>query len=164
MCEIKYSKKIEIPKDQLQRNIQLIFHGIDTYAKILYNGVELLKVNNAFRTYTIPLLDIKDKSKSHEANIEVLISPTEYFDSLGQSKNNMPFKYAQTRKACYQYSWDWAPELNTLGIWRDVQIRFWDNLRFDYVWVRNKILSPQKALLNFAAKMDKYLEEQFLLN
>jgi hypothetical protein len=32
----------------------------------------------------------------------------------------MPFKYAHTRKACYQYSWDWAPELVTMGIWRDV--------------------------------------------
>lgn len=67
----------------------------------------------------------------------------------------MPFKYAHTRKACYQYSWDWAPELVTMGIWRDVQIKFFDEVRFDYVWVRNKIISPQKAVINFAIKLLK---------
>ena len=65
----------------------------------------------------------------------------------------MPFKYAHTRKACYQYSWDWAPELVTLGIWRDVQLTFWRNVRLDYVWVRNRIITKQKAVLNFAVKL-----------
>ena len=64
----------------------------------------------------------------------------------------MPFKYAHTRKACYQYSWDWAPYLNTLGIWKDVTLRFYDNIRIDYVWVRNKLLSNEQAIINIAAE------------
>ena len=64
----------------------------------------------------------------------------------------MPFKYAHTRKACYQYSWDWAPYLNTLGIWKDVSLQFYDKIRIDYVWVRNKLLSNEEAIVNFAVQ------------
>lgn len=69
----------------------------------------------------------------------------------------MPFKYAHTRKACYQYSWDWAPELITMGIWRDVELKVWDEVRIDYVWIRNKIISAEKVTLNFAVKFETNL-------
>lgn len=64
----------------------------------------------------------------------------------------MPFKYAHTRKACYQYSWDWAPYLNTLGIWKDVYVRLYEKIRFDYVWARNKQIASDEAIINFAIK------------
>jgi hypothetical protein len=54
--------------------------------------------------------------------LEVKIQSTQKYDDIGQSTNRMPYKYAQTRKACYQYSWDWAPELNTMGIWKKVNL------------------------------------------
>jgi len=50
----------------------------------------------------------------------------------------MPFEYAHTRKACYQYSWDWAPYMNTLGIWQPVSLVFYSDVKIDYVWARNK--------------------------
>jgi beta-mannosidase len=65
----------------------------------------------------------------------------------------MPFKYAHSRKACYQYSWDWAPELISMGIWKNVELKIWDEVRIDYVWVRNKIVSQDKVVLNFATKL-----------
>ena len=52
----------------------------------------------------------------------------------------MPFKYAHTRKACYQYGWDWAPVMNTMGIWRSVYIEAFNNAKIDYVWISNKEL------------------------
>lgn len=70
-----------------------------------------------------------------------MLESAEIYDSAGQSKNPMPFKYAHTRKACYQYSWDWAPLLITMGIWKDVEIQFFDEVKIDYVWARNKIVS-----------------------
>ena len=66
----------------------------------------------------------------------------------------MPFKYAHTRKPCYQYSWDWAPYINTMGLWKEVEIRKFQELRFDYVWARNKLLDEKKAIINFAAKLN----------
>lgn len=72
---------------------------------------------------------------------------------MGQQKNSMPFKYAHTRKACYQYSWDWAPYLLTLGVWKDVQIRVYDDIKISYIWARNKVISPSEAVINFAVQL-----------
>lgn len=44
-----------------------------------------------------------------------------------------------------------------MGIWRDVELRVWDEIRIDYVWVRNKIISPDKVTLNFATKLETNL-------
>lgn len=75
-------------------------------------------------------------------------------DSLGQKSNPMPFDYAHTRKACYQYSWDWAPYLNTLGIWKKVYIESFEDVQIDYVWARNRYISEKKAIINFAVALD----------
>jgi len=53
----------------------------------------------------------------------------------------MPFDYAHTRKACYQYSWDWAPYLMTLGIWKKVYIESFEDIQINYVWARNRFIS-----------------------
>ena len=86
--------------------------------------------------------------------LEISIKSTKSYDEKGQRDNNMPFPYAHTRKACYQYSWDWAPYLVTMGVWKDVQIRVYDEIKIDYVWARNKVVSAEEAVINFAVQMD----------
>jgi hypothetical protein len=70
----------------------------------------------------------------------------------------MPFDYAHTRKASYQYSWDWAPYMNTLGIWLPASIVFYNLAKFEYVWIRNKELTQQKAILDFTFALDRVTE------
>lgn len=53
----------------------------------------------------------------------------------------MPFEYAHTRKACYQYGWDWAPKLVTMGIWKKVYIESFEDIQINYVWARNRYIS-----------------------
>lgn len=62
----------------------------------------------------------------------------------------MPFVYAHSRKAAYQYSWDWAPNLNTLGIWKPVYVQYYNAVKIDYVWIRNRVIKNAEAVLNFA--------------
>lgn len=66
----------------------------------------------------------------------------------------MPFDYAHTRKACYQYSWDWAPYMNTMGIWLPVELVFYDEAKIDYVWVRIEKLTQNLAMLDFVIALD----------
>lgn len=33
------------------------------------------------------------------------------------------------RKAQYQFGWDWGPRLVTAGIWKDIQLEFWNNAK-----------------------------------
>ncbi len=62
----------------------------------------------------------------------------------------MPFAYAHTRKPGYQYSWDWAPYLNTLGIWKKVYLESFNEVKIDYVWARTRSINKDKAVVNFA--------------
>lgn len=39
-----------------------------------------------------------------------------------------------------------------MGIWKDVELRFYDEIRIDYVWARNRLVSEEKAIINFATK------------
>jgi beta-mannosidase len=79
--------------------------------------------------------------KEGENILEVFINSTAEYDKEGQKNDHMPFDYAHTRKACYQYSWDWAPYLNTMGIWKGVYIESFESLQIDYVWARNRYIS-----------------------
>ncbi len=66
----------------------------------------------------------------------------------------MPFQYAHTRKACYQYSWDWAPYLNTLGIWKNIYLESFNEIKLDYVWLRTRSITKKRAVVNFAIALD----------
>lgn len=72
----------------------------------------------------------------------------------GQQQDTMPYEYAQTRKPCYQYGWDWAPKLVTMGIWKKVYIESFEDIQINYVWARNRFISDKKAIVNFAVALD----------
>ena len=50
----------------------------------------------------------------------------------------MPFLYAHTRKPAYQYGWDWAPNVKTVGIWKPIYFQAYTEYKIDYVWIRHK--------------------------
>ncbi|KAL1962656.1 hypothetical protein VTN77DRAFT_9290 [Rasamsonia byssochlamydoides] len=106
--------------------VELVFDGLDTYATVSLNSMEILKTENMFIQYHI---DITDKLK--ETNILDL-----RFDSTWlvgkklekEAKDKLLFCHngdssrLQVRKAQYHYGWDWGPTLLTRGPWRPVYL------------------------------------------
>jgi beta-mannosidase len=43
----------------------------------------------------------------------------------------LPQNYSFTRKASYQYGWDWGPRILTVGIWKNVNILLYNDSRID---------------------------------
>ena len=86
--------------------------------------------------------------------LEVKINSTKPIDSEGQKLRHMPFEYAHTRKAAYQYSWDWAPYMNTEGIWLPVSLHLFEDAKFDYIWFRDKSLTPSTAILDIVVVLN----------
>ena len=111
----------------------------------------MISTNNAFRKYVVQVGGIL---KVGENVLYVRINSTKSYDQLGQTKNSMPFEYAHSRKACYQYSWDWAPYLNTIGIWKSVYLESYQELKIDYVWARTRAVTKAKATINFAIALE----------
>ena len=103
-----------------KRDVELNFEGLDTYASVYLNDSLILSSNNAFRSWKLnpkPLL-----KETNELRVEFK-SPSTIEES---EKRKLPYELPEgnrvfTRKAQFQYGWDWGPELNAMGLWRPVK-------------------------------------------
>ncbi len=41
----------------------------------------------------------------------------------------LPANYSFTRKAAYQYGWDWGPRVLSVGIWKDVNVLIYNDTK-----------------------------------
>src|SRR5205085_7224451 len=60
-----------------------------------------------------------------------------------QGEKTSPF----TRKAPYQYGWDWGPRFVTSGLWRPVSLEAWDTARVESLRVVQNQLGKDSAQL-----------------
>ncbi|NVK52288.1 MAG: glycoside hydrolase family 2 protein [Flavobacteriaceae bacterium] len=130
-----------------KKNIVLEFEGLDTYAKIYINGKYQLDTDNAFRKYSISLKDIPH---SKENKLKIIFYPTKSHEE--SAKKNLVYQLPEgnrifTRKAQFQYGWDWGPKLNTAGIWKPIKLIAWNDYKLNDVYIKQKSLSTSKAVL-----------------
>ncbi len=157
-----YETRFDVSDDILgKNNICLHFMGLDTYVSVYLNGEKILDADNMFREWKT---DIKGKVKARDNKLEVFFrSPIKEdipkFDALPYRYNTGPDQSQQggvfnktvsvfARKAGYHYGWDWGPRLVTSGIWRPVYIEAWDDLRIENVFIRQKDITKQKAIIS----------------
>ncbi|MFN4364329.1 beta-mannosidase [Chryseobacterium hispalense] len=140
-------------KDLENKNIELIFNGLDTFSEIYLNGKLIQSTDNMFRKWTIP---VRQSLKNGENILQVKFrSAVNVGKELAQK---VPFTMPESprsfvRKAQYQFGWDWGPRLVTAGIWKDVKLNFWNIARLDHIKIEQKILTKQKADLNIHAEI-----------
>jgi beta-mannosidase len=130
-----------------KENIELIFEGLDTYAKIYINGKYQLDTDNAFRKYSISLKEMPIQ-KSNE--LRIIFQNTTSFENA--AKLNSKYKLSEgnriyTRKAQFQYGWDWGPKLNASGISKGIFIHAWNDVKFESIFIRQKEIDTKKAIL-----------------
>lgn len=142
-----YQTEFELTKEQLNNeNIELVFEGLDTYAKVYLNNKLILDTQNAFRTYKS---DVKKQLKKKNT-LRIEFTNPNLIEEIKSQKN--PYKLPEgnriyTRKAQFQYGWDWGPKYNTMGIWRNVYLEFWNDARYDNVFLKQLDLTEEKANL-----------------
>ncbi len=162
-----YKTIFEITKNQLnQEHIELEFEGLDTYATIFVNGAEVISANNMFRSWKA---DIKDIAKEGANELEVrFISPINfnkervenYPHKLPSGNETVDLKVSSfTRKAAYQFGWDWGPRFVTTGIWKDVNLTTWSEARIRDVFVQTDSISENKAYLTYEVSIESSLQE-----
>ncbi|NDW10790.1 glycoside hydrolase family 2 protein [Dysgonomonas sp. 520] len=156
-----YETHFDVDKKTLDRsNIQLHFYGLDTYADVYLNGELVLKADNMFREWKV---DVKGKLKDKENQLHIYFHspikidipkfdaiPFRYQTGPDQSQQGGIFNKTVSpfaRKAGYHYGWDWGPRFVTSGIWRPVVLESWDNLRIESVYIRQKDIKAEKAVI-----------------
>jgi beta-mannosidase len=140
-------------KELANQNIDLIFHGLDTFSEIYLNGKLLQSTDNMFRKWTIP---VKQNLKIGENSLHIKFKSAinagkELAKKVSFTTPESPRSYV--RKAQYQFGWDWGPRLVTAGIWKEVQLNFWNQAKLENVKIEQKVLTNQKADLNIHAEI-----------
>jgi beta-mannosidase len=143
-------------KELNQEHIEIEFQGLDTYATVFLNGTKIIQASNMFRTWKA---DIKKFLNEGENILEVnFVSPINYNREKVES---YPYKLpsgnetvdvkvsAFTRKAAYQFGWDWGPRFVTSGIWKNVKINMWNTVRIDDIFVQTDSINKSKAFISF---------------
>jgi beta-mannosidase len=145
-----------------RKSIDLVFNGLDTYAEVFLNGTRILNADNQFRTWRV---DVKELLQKGINRLEVRIrSPYTVQDSLQQLYGlALPEDHRVfTRKGQWQYAWDWAPALPSMGIWKPVELHGYDAVRLSGVSFvqefENNVLSGMKARFTINTKKTTTLE------
>jgi beta-mannosidase len=136
------------------QNIELNFEGLDTYADVYLNGQKILSANNMFRSWNI---EVSDQLAEGENELKVVFhSPVKYNE---QKVENYPYPLPSgnettdiktkvssfTRKAAYQFGWDFAPRFVTCGIWRPISINAWNKAKIADVFTSTQEIDIIKA-------------------
>ena len=143
----EYKTTFSLSKDLLEKkHFELNFDGLDTYASVYLNDSLILKANNAFRKWEV---DIKPLLKA-ENELRLVFESTSKHEAEAQEKLSYELPEGErifTRKAQFQYGWDWGPKLNTNGIWRPIKLVAWNDF---------KILDAE-IMREDAKSLDEYL-------
>ena len=157
----EYTSRFEVPAKILERErVELVFEGLDTYAKVYLNEQLLLNADNMFRTWRV---DGKQLLKAGANTLRIVFrSPVnEVLPLMAKLNYQLPAPNDQgektspfTRKAPYHYGWDWGPRFVTSGIWRPVSLQAWDNARVNDLNTVVKKISPEVAMLTATIEID----------
>ena len=154
----EFRSTFTITDSQMSGNfIELEFPGIDTYAKIYINDSLVFKAENAFHPYH---LQIKRWVKLGENEIKVLFTvPINFHREAFNAKStklpapNDPGEIAvssMSRKPQYQFGWDWALRMNTIGFLKPVVLRTYETNRILLQKVDTKKLKDHHANLQLS--------------
>lgn len=141
----------EIPLDKSifeQEFIELEFPNIDTYASVFLNGHLLFEANNFYRPYRI---EVKQLLSTEKNILKVIFkSPVNFHrEAYTKRSSKLPAPNdvgeiavaSMSRKPQYQFGWDWALRMNTMGFAKAVQIS---------AYSINKVILPQVETIKFA--------------
>ena len=157
----EYTARFEVPSKILERErVELVFEGLDTYAKVYLNEQLLLNADNMFRTWRV---DSKQFLEAGANTLRIVFrSPVnEVLPLMAKLNYQLPSPNDQgektspfTRKAPYHYGWDWGPRFVTSGIWRPVSLQAWDHARVNDLNIVVKTISPEVAVLTATVEID----------
>jgi beta-mannosidase len=120
----EYKTNFDVSSQTLAaKHVNLVFDGLDTYADVYLNGILILKADNMFRQWIVPI----EKTVKTKGNVLFIrfYAAQNKVDSL--AKADLPYfipdnPRSYVRKAQFHFGWDWGPKLTGCGIWKEVRI------------------------------------------
>jgi len=154
-CNWVYQTTFGRPKDLIKGDhFELIFEGLDTYADVYLNDSLLFSADNMFIPWMkeIEAENLKDNNKLILVFKSTLKEEQEKFKTL-------PYQLPGglrvfTRKAAYQYGWDWAPTYVSGGIWQNIKLHYWNTAIIRNIQTKIETLNPERALISIEVEIE----------
>ncbi|MDD4166698.1 MAG: hypothetical protein PHN29_06715 [Endomicrobiaceae bacterium] len=122
-----YSRTFVLKEEDLAKQIELVFLGLDTIGEIYLNGKLVGKTYNMHRRYRFSVNRYLDGGENHLK--VVLKSCLKFMAEKAKTSSYQLMQmdatvknYPYIRKAHAMFGWDWGPQLPDAGIWRDVYL------------------------------------------
>ncbi|HRZ42138.1 MAG TPA: hypothetical protein P5228_05490 [Bacteroidales bacterium] len=121
--EWRYSLTFDVPLTLLWLyETELVFEGLDTYAEVWLNGSKILSASNQFREWRS---GVRQLLKNKGNQLLVVFPPLKPIEDSLQKAFGLELPGGNrvfTRKGQWQYGWDWAPSIPSMGIWKPVKL------------------------------------------
>jgi beta-mannosidase len=141
------------------QHVDLVFDGLDTFADVYLNEHAILQADNMFRIWRIAAKKLLQPGANtlrivfHSPITKMLpyvkslpyVLPAISTQNGGNEEGIATAPY--TRKAPYQYGWDWGPRFVTEGIWRPIHLETWDALRIENFHIHQQSITKDLAKL-----------------
>jgi len=163
-CDWVYQTKFDF-YDNTNKNVNLVFEGVDTVGEIYLNDRKLGNTDNMFLTYSF---NVKNILKQKNNLLKVIIkSPVRYAKQQEEKYGKLPVALNSSRvyirKAQYSFGWDWGPTFPTSGIWRKVYLREWSNAKIDSLVFNTKKLGKNYADVEVVIRVETHSSKNILL-
>ena len=158
LTDWEYRTTFRVDAATLQRmHVDLVFDGLDTFAEVFLNEQQVLTTDNMFRRWRVPAKPILKPGPNtlriifHSPITSMIpkvkalpyILPSVSTANEGNEENVATAPY--TRKAPYQFGWDWGPRYITIGIWKPVYLEAWDAVRISNFHIRQQKITRDEA-------------------
>ncbi len=103
-----------------QPNIELVLEGVDTYADVEVNGVKVGTTSNMHKAFAF---NIKSVARGQGNTVTLTFKSAQHFADSAAALANAPLPVDSrgfARKAMYQFGYNCAPKLLTVGIYKPV--------------------------------------------
>jgi beta-mannosidase len=134
---------------------ELVFEGLDTYATVWLNGVQVGEAANMLIPHTF---DCGQALRPGKKNVvAVRCDPTVPTVEKRPADKLWAAFYSHrpwVRKAQMNFGWDWGPRLVTVGIWRGVSLREKRSPRLVSPYVRCHALSEEGAVVVLGTELE----------
>ena len=143
-----YRKEFALKEDvSNQRQISLVFEGLDTYASVYLNCEKIGEGYDMFRKWKF---DCSGKLRKGKNTIEVHFKSAlkQYIADSTAAKIIIPGgQWVYSRKAAYHFGWDWGARYITCGITGPVYFEYYDNLYPQNLHLFTKDISKESATI-----------------
>ena len=134
-------------------NCGLTFEGLDTYAKVFLNDSLILEAYNMFRHWNVDCKKILRPDNNH-LFIRFESASRRGRQEAAKRKVVLPGEEkVYTRKAQYQYGWDWGPRFVGAGIWKPVKFYSWTDLKIENIQLAHGQVTDSLVSVTAAVKI-----------